>query len=92
MRNFKARCLPERTQSKSRASGLTFFKQMSLNMNFVSVKQMQHGDGVLVWGCLAAAGPGQFNILESTTKPTPDPKLLEERVNPSMKKFTFKWI
>lgn len=41
---------------------------------------VQHGEGVLVWGCFAAAEPGPFNITEATRNPTVDQKLLEEHV------------
>lgn len=52
---------------------------------------MQHADGVLVWGCFAAAGPDHYNNYpESTRNPTVGQKLLEEHVKPSAKEFQLK--
>ena len=52
---------------------------------------MKHGVEIfIVWGCFAAAGPGQFTIIESTMNSSLYPRVLEENVRPSFGKLKLK--
>uniref|UniRef100_A0A3Q3J790 Tc1-like transposase DDE domain-containing protein n=1 Tax=Monopterus albus TaxID=43700 RepID=A0A3Q3J790_MONAL len=55
------------------------------------IPTVKHGGGsVMVWGCFAAAGPGQLTIIESTMNSTVYQKVLEEHVRPSVRKLKLK--
>lgn len=59
---------------------------MSLKaLNFVSVKQTQHGEGVLVWDALLQQDLVQHQRI--TTNPRVEEKLLEEDAKASVKQF-----
>lgn len=52
------------------------------------IPTVKHGGGsILVWGCFAAAGPGQLTIIESIMNSTVYQRVLEEHVKPSVKKL-----
>ena len=52
------------------------------------IPTVKHGGGsVMVWGCFAAAGPGQLTIIESTMNSAVYQRVLEENVKPSVKKL-----
>ena len=53
--------------------------------NFIPT--VKHGGGsVMVWGCFAAAGPGQLTIIESIMNFTVYQRMLEQHVRPSVRK------
>ena len=48
---------------------------------------VKHGGGsVMVWGCFAAARPGQLTTIESTMNTTVSQRVLKKHVRPSVKK------
>jgi hypothetical protein len=60
----------------------TAFEQKNL------IPTVKHGGGgIIVWGCFATSGPGQFAIIESTMNSILYQRIIEENVRPSVKKL-----
>ena len=54
------------------------------------IPTVKHGGNVMVYGCLAASGPGQLAITELTMNSLSYQRVLEENVRPSDKKLKLK--
>ncbi len=53
---------------------------------------VKHGGGSVVWGCLAASGPGQLAIIDGTMNSALRLKTLKENVGPSVCDLKHTWV
>ncbi|KAI3376712.1 hypothetical protein L3Q82_017136 [Scortum barcoo] len=90
-KNIKARLkfARERTQTKTRSSGIMFFGQMSLKLNYLDTGTCDD-----VWGCFAASGPGQLTVIDGIMNSGVYQKILKDNVRPSVRALKLKrsWI
>ncbi len=48
------------------------------------------GGSVMVWGCIAASGPGRFAVINGTMNSAVFQKILKDNVRPSVRDFKLK--
>uniref|UniRef100_A0A8B9H3I6 FZ domain-containing protein n=1 Tax=Astyanax mexicanus TaxID=7994 RepID=A0A8B9H3I6_ASTMX len=79
LRDFLCFCIFAKINIKSQ------FKKYFLTLKKNIILKLQHGGGsVMVWGCLADLGPGQFAVIIGTINSALYQKILKENVRPSV--------